>query len=95
MLSTSGDGRPTFTAGLCNKPAVKITFTNSLAYVWAMITMLQHNKIHNFYKKKSDENKFYIEVVDLDEMRSTTLRLMTFLFEIVYGPRNLFEALIF
>ena len=26
--------------------------------------MLHHNKIHNFYKKKSDENKLYIEVVD-------------------------------
>jgi len=58
MLSTSGDGRPTFTAGLCNKPAVKITFTNGLTYVWAMITMLQHNKIHNFFKQSWMKTNF-------------------------------------
>ena len=30
--------------------------------------MLQHNKIHNFFQTKSDENKLYIKVVHLDEI---------------------------
>jgi hypothetical protein len=47
---------------------VKMFFTASLLYETVVITMLQHNKIYNFFQIKSDQNKLYIKVVDLNEI---------------------------
>ena len=54
--------------------------------------MLQHNKIHNFFKQ-ARWKQTYIQVLDLDEYNF--LFYVFFSFEIIYGPRILFEALIF
>ena len=55
--------------------------------------MLHHNKIHNFYKKKSDQNKLYIEVVDLIEIYNFVVD--DFFIWNCLQSQNMFEALIF
>ena len=54
--------------------------------------MLQHNKIQNFFQPKSDEKKLYIKVVVLDETHNF---VVTFLFEIAYGPEFYLKLLYF
>jgi hypothetical protein len=41
------------------EPAVKMFFTASLLYDTAVITMLQHNKIHNFSNKVRGKQTLY------------------------------------
>jgi hypothetical protein len=47
---TGGDDVLLITAASPYELAVKMFFTASLLYHTAVITMLQHNKIHNFFK---------------------------------------------
>jgi hypothetical protein len=78
---TGGDDVLLITASSPYEPAVKTVFTTSLLYHTAVITMQQHNKIHNFFLIKLDENKLYIKVVGLDEIYNlviTTFHLKSF-----------------
>jgi hypothetical protein len=78
---TGGDDVLLITASSPYELAVKTIFTASLLYHTAVITMQQHNKIHNFFLIKSNENKLYIKVVGLDEIYNfviTTFRSQNF-----------------
>ena len=46
---TGSDDVLLITAASSSEPAVKMFFTASLLYDTAVITMLQHNKIHKFF----------------------------------------------
>ena len=61
---TGSDGRPIFTAGLWYQPVVKIislTVRNTDRRWWVM---LQHNKIHNFFKQNRMKTNFIFVVDD-------------------------------
>jgi len=58
VLPTGSDGRPIFIAGLWYQPVVKIfllTVRNTNRRWWIM---LQHNKIHNFFKQSRMKTNF-------------------------------------